>query len=188
MTGPRFADLALSAMTPEQRQVAGEIASGPRGHIVGPFFPLLRSPQLADRVQRLGAFVRFDNSLPPALKELAILVTARHWTAQFEWWAHRRLALEAGLAPAICDAIAEGKRPSAMSPDETAIYDFATELVETKQVTDATFAAVKDRFGERGVIDLVGTLGHYGIISMVLNVARVAIPADAKPLAPLTRP
>jgi 4-carboxymuconolactone decarboxylase len=187
MSEPRFAPLPDSAMTREQRKVAAEIAAGPRGAVGGPFLPLLRSPELADRVQRLGEFVRFRNSLPEPLKELAILVTARHWTAQYEWFAHRRMALEAGLAPAICDAVARGERPANLSPDETAIYDFATELVETKQVTDAAYAAVHDRFGDRGVIDLVGTLGHYGLISMVLNVARVPIPASATPLAPSKR-
>jgi 4-carboxymuconolactone decarboxylase len=97
------------------------------------------------------------------------------------------LALKAGLAPAICDAIRDGKRPERLSADEAAIYDFCTELLATRQVSDKTFAAVRERFGERGVIDLVGTLGHYGVISMVLNTARVAIPKDATPLKPIEK-
>jgi 4-carboxymuconolactone decarboxylase len=187
MTEPRFKPINDAEMTAEQRRVAEAIVAGPRGEVRGPFLPLLESPELCDRVQRLGEFVRYHNSLPEPLKELAILVTARHWTAQFEWHVHHGLALKAGLAPAICDAIAAGRRPERMSAKETAVYEFCTELLETKQVSDKAFAAVREHFGERGAIDLVGTLGHYGVISMVLNAARVAIPDDAKPLAPIKK-
>ena len=99
-------------LTPEQRRVADEIASGPRGEIRGPFIPLLHNPAATDAVQRMGAFLRFSGTLPGDLRELAILVVARHWTAQYEWFAHHRIALEEGLAPAICDAIADGRRPN----------------------------------------------------------------------------
>ena len=117
MTEPRFKPINDAEMTAEQRRVAEAIVAGPRGEVRGPFLPLLESPELCYRVQRLGEFVRYHNSLPEPLKELAILVTARHWTAQFEWHVHHGLALKAGLAPAICDAIAAGRRPERMSAE-----------------------------------------------------------------------
>jgi 4-carboxymuconolactone decarboxylase len=184
MTEQRLHAPAEDTMTDAHRRVVSAIAAGPRGAMVGPYFPLLHSPELCQRVQHLGAYIRFENVLPPALKELAILVTARHWTAQFEWYAHRRLAVEAGLATAICDAIAADTRPQSLSADEAMIYEFSVELIETKQVSDAAYERVRARFGEAGVMDLVGTLGFYGIISMVLNTARVAVPEGETPLPP----
>ena len=182
----RFSPLTEAAMTPDQRRVAQGIASGPRGSWQrGPFKALLRSPEIADRVQKVGEFVRFKSSIEPRLNELAIILCARKWTAQYEWYAHRRLALEAGLKPEIADAIAEGKRPANMQADETVVYDFAHQLLHTGQVSDAAFDAAKQRFGENGVIDLIGAVGYYTIVSFVLNVDRVSLPADATPLKPL---
>lgn len=181
----RFKPLSLDEMTPEQRRMADNLLAGPRKGMRGPFSALLYSPETGDQAQKLGAQVRFHNSLPEKLKELAILAVARFWTAQFEWYAHHRLALAAGLAPAIADAIAQGKRPKTMSAEETAIYEFCTELLETREVSDATFAAVKDRFGEKGVIDLICTMGYYCLVSMTLNVNRYPIPEDAVPLEKL---
>lgn len=182
----RFAPLTEEGMTAEQRRVAQGIASGPRGSWQrGPFKALLRSPEIADRIQKVGEYVRFQSSIEPRLNELAIILCARKWTAQYEWYAHRRLALEAGLRPEIADAIAEGKRPDGMQEDERIVYDFAHQLLHTGQVSDAAFAAVAQRFGERGVIDLIGALGYYTIVSFVLNVDRVSLPPDATPLAPL---
>jgi len=184
----RFKTLSEDEMTPEQRRLVQAIISGPRKAMRGgPFQAFLRSPELGDIAQQLGAGVRFKSSLPNALKELAILVTARHWTAQYEWVAHRRMGEEAGLAPAIADAISEGRRPDRLSADEAMIYDFATELLRTAEVSDKNFDAVKARFGERGVVDLVLTIGYYSTVSMVLNVHRHPIPPEAKPLPPLKR-
>lgn len=185
MTEQRFKPLALDQMTQEQRRVAENVLAGPRKSLSGPFSAFIYSPETGDLAQKLGAQVRYHNTLPEKLKELAILVVARFWTAQYEWYAHHRMALEAGLAPAICDAIASGKRPSGMDAAETAVYDFASELLATKEVSDATFAAVKDRHGEKGVVDLICTLGYYCIVSMTLNVNRYPIPADATPLEKL---
>jgi len=185
MTEPRFKTLTLETMTPEQRRVAESIVKGPRGGMRGPFNALLRSPELADKAQRLGEHVRFKSSLAPRLKELAILMTGRHWTAQYEWYAHNLLAREAGLAATICDAIAEGKRPPGMDADETAVYEFCTELLRTTQVSDTTFAKARERFGEQGVIDLVGTCGYYSLVAMVLNVDRHPLPEGAVPLKAL---
>jgi 4-carboxymuconolactone decarboxylase len=182
----RFKPLSLDEMTPAQRRMAENVLAGPRKALRGPFSAFVYSPETGDHAQRLGAQVRFNNTLPEKLKELAILVVARFWTAQFEWYAHHRLALEAGLDPAIVDAIAGGKRPVRMSDDEAAIYDFASELLQTREVGDATFAGVKDRFGEKGVIDLICTMGYYCLVSMTLNVNRYPIPPDAVPLKKLT--
>jgi 4-carboxymuconolactone decarboxylase len=169
MDKPRLTPLAEADMDEAQRRVAHAIASGPRGGLRGPFAALLRSPELADRLQKVGAYVRFESSLAPRLNELAILVTARHWGAQFEWWAHRRLAEEAGLATRIADAIAAGRRPRGMSADEAAVWEAALA-----------------RFGERGVIDLIGTCGYYALVSMVLNATHHPLPDGvAPPLLPL---
>jgi len=183
---PRFPPIAAESMTPQQRETADAIASGPRGGLRGPFQAWLRSPELADRLQRVGEFVRFSSSVPARLNELAILITARAWDAQFEWWAHHRLALEAGLDPAIAKAIAEGRRPASMQADEAVVYDFCTELRATRRVSDATVARALHLLGEQGVIELIGVSGYYDIVSMTLNVAEVALPEGVEPpLKPL---
>ena len=188
-TGPeRLAPLSPERMTPRQREVAEAIAGGPRGGLRGPFQAWLRSPEVADRFQRVGEYVRFNSSIPPALNELAILVTAREWTAQFEWYAHHAIAMKTGLPPAIAEAIARGERPEGMDADQRVVYDFASELHRERSVSDATYAAVVERFGERGLIDLVAACGYYVAVAMTLNVARVPLPDGvAPPLAPLPR-
>jgi len=186
MTEPRFKPLSDAEMTPEQRRLAQAIVAGPRGQLRCPFQALLRAPEMGDLVQRLGEHVRYKNVLPAALKELAILVTARHWTAQYEWYAHRKFAIEAGLSAQQCDAIAAGKRPE-LSAEQAVIYDFASDLLTNRSVSDARFAAVKDRFGERGVVELVGTLGYYSTVAMILNVDRHPLPEGATPLPHLSR-
>lgn len=127
-----------------------------------------------------GQKMRFGSSLPPKLNEMAIIIVGRHWTSHYEWNAHRNAAAQAGLNESIIKAIAEGKRPTSMDADETTIYDFATELLTTKQVGDANFKAVKDKFGERGVVDLIGVMGYYQLVSMLLNVDRHPLPAGVK--------
>ena len=182
----RFKELQQAEMTEAQRKAYEGIISGPRGGARGPFNALLRSPDLADRVQRVGEYVRFKSSLPARLNELAIIIVARYWTAQYEWYAHRRLAIQAGLSPATADAIAAGQRPPSLTPDEESIYNFVNEILTTKQVSDATFKATKDRFGERGVVDLIGVSGYYQLVSMLLNVDRYPLPDGTKPeLKPL---
>jgi 4-carboxymuconolactone decarboxylase len=181
----RFKPLSPAEMTDAQRKAYEAIISGPRGGARGPFNALLRSPDLADRVQRVGEYVRFKSSLPQHLNELAILVVARHWTAQYEWYAHRELALKAGLDARIADAIAQGKRPSSMKEEEAAVYDFCRELHENKSVSDATYAKALEKFGERGVIDLIGASGYYTMVSMILNVDRHPLPEGVAPLSAL---
>ena len=187
MSGTRFPELSPETYTDEQRQVADAIQSGPRGGgLRGPFNALLRSPQLCDLVQRVGAYVRYSSCIPAPLNELAICMAGRKWGAQYEFYAHRRLAIEAGLAPAILDSVANGRRPEAMPPDETTVYEFVMSLLGTGQVPDARYQAVIDRFGERGVMDLVGAVGYYSLVSMVLNVAQVPLPEGVEPpLKPL---
>lgn len=165
--------------TPEQKKVADDIVSGPRGGMPGPFNAWLRSPDLAARFQKVGEYARFMTSLPPALNELAILLVARDWSAAFEWYAHYQLAMKAGLSPAIADAIAQRRRPATMSEDEAMVYDFVHELLQKRNVSDAVFEKVRKRFGERGVVDLIGTAGYYVAVSMTLNVAGVPVPAGS---------
>src|SRR5579864_7053039 len=185
MAERRFKELTPETMTPEQKKVADAIQSGPRGSgLRGPFNALLRSPQLCDLVQRVGAYVRFGSSIPAALNELAICMAGRKWGAQYEFYAHRRLGIEAGLNASILDAVAVGRRPSAMSEDETMVYEFVTDLLSTGQVSDAKYAPVLERFGERGIMDLVGAVGYYSVVSMVLNVAQVQLPEGETPPLP----
>ncbi len=181
----RFKPLSPAEMTDAQHNAYDAIVSGPRGGARGPFNALLRSPDLADRVQRVGEYVRFKSSLPAHLNELAILVVARYWTAQYEWYAHRELALKAGLDARIADELGQGKRPSNMKDDEAAVHDFCKELHENKSVSDATYARALEKFGERGVIDLIGASGYYTIVSMILNVDRHPLPEGVTPLPAL---
>jgi 4-carboxymuconolactone decarboxylase len=173
-------------LTPEQRAVVDAILAGPRrppsGRVGGPFPPLLRSPGLAGPAQELGAHLRFGSALPPRVNELAIIMTARRWRAQFEWHVHRRFAIDAGLDPVWADAIAEHRRPIGMDAEAAAVYDFVTELLETGAVSDRTYARVLERFGEVGVVDLVGAVGYYCLISFILNVDRHPIPPGGVPL------
>lgn len=185
MSDERFHLPTAEAMTPEQKRMADAIVAGPRGSLRGPFPVFIHSPVMGDMAQRLGAYIRFESALPPTLRELAILCTARYWTAQYEWYAHRELALTAGLDSAIIDAIAAGQRPAKLSREEQIVYNFASELLSTKQVGDASFAAAKDAFGQNGVVDLIGTMGYYSLVAMALNVNRTSLPPGAVPLAPL---
>ena len=187
LRGDRFKPLTWDEMTPPQRTMIEHLLAGPRGGSTeGPFNVQLRSPEMGDLGQQFGAATRFATTVPQRLYELAIIITARHWTAQFEWTAHHRSALQSGLSPAIADAIAVGRRAVAMQPDEEAVYNFATELLQTKQVSDRTFDAAKRLLGERGVVDLISVMGWYGTVSMYLNVDRYPLPDGAQPeLKPL---
>lgn len=187
MSAQRYPELTPATMTPEQKRVADAIQSGPRGAgLRGPFNALMRSPELCDLVQRVGAYVRYKSSIPAPLNELAICMAGRKWTAQYEFYAHRKLGIDAGLNPAILDAVAAGRRPENMSADETIVHDFVTELLSTGSVSDARYEPAIKRFGENGVMDLVGAVGYYSLVSMVLNVAQVQLPpGETPPLKPL---
>ena len=173
----RFPELTRDQMTDAQKRAYDGIVSGPRGGARGPFNVLLRSPELADTVQRVGAHLRFNSSLPARLNEFAIIINARFWGSKYEWYAHRPLAIKAGLAESIADEVAQGKRPSGMKADEEVIYDFCTTLHRDHFVGDALFERAKATLGEQGVVDLIGVSGYYTLVSMVLNVAKIPLPA-----------
>ena len=186
LRGDRFQPLTYDKLTPEQKAMVEHLLAGERGGMNGPFNVTLRSPEMGDLAQKLGAQLRFHSSLPNRLNEMAILMTARFWNAQYEWSAHKKNALTAGLSPAIVDAIATGKRPASMQPDEEAVYNFGDELLRTREVSDRVFKAAADKFGERGVVDLTGVMGYYCFVSMMLNIDRYPLPDGEKPeLRPL---
>lgn len=177
---PRFPELRAEQMTEAQKRVHQSIAAGPRGGVRGPFNALLRSPELADRVQKVGEYLRFNTSLPARLNELAILINARFWGSKYEWYAHRPLALKGGLAESVADDLARNERPASMQPDEALVYDFCTALHTQHAVDDALFDRAVTLLGERGVMDLIGVSGYYTLVSMVLNVADIPLPAGER--------
>lgn len=176
-------------MTDAQRAAADELIAGPRKGVKGPFIPLLRSPELMARLQKVGEYLRFQSALAPRISEFATLCVARSWSSQFEWAMHAPLALKAGTSPDTVDALREGRRPSAMSPAEAVVHDFIAELTTTKGVSQATYDAVLGELGDRGLIDLVGIVGYFTSICMVLNVARTPPESgdDAEPLPAFPR-
>ena len=178
LTGERMPEIPLDKMTAAQRTVADAIMSGPRGGMRGPFNTWLRSPELTDRLQKVGEYVRYTTSLDKRLNEMAICMTAQYWGLQYEWYAHAPLALKAGLAPAVLKAIGEGRKPDGMKEDEAIVWEFTTQLRRDRSVDDAVYARALEKFGERGVVDLIAVNGYYDVVSMTLNVARVLPPAD----------
>ena len=163
-------------MTPAQRTVADAIMSGPRGGMRGPFNTWLRSPEVANHLQKVGEYVRFNTSLDKRLNEMAICMTAQYWGSQYEWYAHAPLALKAGLDPAILKAIGEGRKPDNMKEDEAVVWEFSTQLRRDHNVDDAIYAKALEKFGERGIVDLIAVNGYYGVVAMTLNVSRVSPP------------
>jgi len=189
LVGDRFKPLKYDEMTPEQKTMIDHLLAGERGGANGPFNVLLRSPEVGDLGQQFGGAMRFRTALPRDVSEVIIIMTGRFWTSQYEWYSHKNAALQNGVTPAIVDAIAAGKRPTGMRPEMEVAYNFIDELLTTHQVTDATFKAAKDRYGERGVVDIVGLSGWYGLVSMVLNVDRYPLPQGVQPgLQPLENP
>lgn len=172
----RLGPMQEKDMSDAQKQAVAAIMSGPRGHMGGPFSALLRSPELMNRVQKVGEYLRFVCPLEKRLGEFAAIIAARHWSQQFEWWAHKRQAIEAGLKADIADAVAEGRRPPGMREDEETLYDFLTEALRNQGVCDATYARAVKQFGEAGIIDLLGVAGYYGLLALVMNVARTSVP------------
>lgn len=179
MKTDRLPPLSPDRLDPAQRAAADELIAGPRKGVKGPFIPLLRSPELLARVQKLGEYLRFDSVLPPRVSEFATLLVARHFTQQFEWHVHVPLALKAGTHADTIAALHAGRRPEGMDADEACVHDFATELLKNHGVGDTTYGAALQRFGERGVVDLTGLIGYFAMVSMVLNVAHT--PPDRAP-------
>jgi 4-carboxymuconolactone decarboxylase len=179
----RLPDLHYDEMTPEQRRVCDEITAGPRGRVVGPLKIWLHSPELADRAQKLGAYVRFHSALPAELSELAILVTARLWQADFEWSSHVGPARAAGIPEAVIEAIRVGAEPALEDARSRAVHAVARELHEARALSDETHALAEGALGRRGLVDLVGVLGYYTLVSMTLKAFDVPSPDGSDPFA-----
>jgi len=177
---PRLPELDPAKFSPEQKKVHEAILAGPRGKVVGPLKEWLNNPGLAEHAQALGAYARFNSSLPPRLSELAICVTGAFWKANFEWYAHAPLAIKAGIDPAAVEAIKTGATPKLTKSDEQAVYDFANEMLKGRRVSDATFERAKKELTLTGVIDLVGIIGYYGLVSVTLNAFELPLPEGEK--------
>lgn len=173
---PRFTPVTPERMSTEQRKVHDAVVSGPRGKMVGPIQVWLTNPELAEKAQSLGAFCRYGTSLSGRLSELAILITGAHWKAGYEWHVHAPIGLQAGLDPQAVEAIRRGEFPHLPRPDEAAVYAFTKELLETRRVSDSTYAQATRELGERGVVELVGILGYYTLISMTIVGFELPVP------------
>ena len=179
----RLKTLNYEEMPQAQKVAHDEILSGPRTRIGGPMNAWFRNPELAGLAQRLGAFCRFNTSLPLRLSELAILIVSRDWTAEVEWWAHQPIAVEAGIDEAVTESIRKGERPRFKNQDEEVLYDFASELLVNRSVSDEAYAAAFTEFGERTVVELVALLGYYTSVAMILNAFEETPPDGSRPLS-----
>jgi len=173
----RMPPIPPDKLTEAQKKAADAFAEGRGYQVRGPFVPLIRSPEVMLRAKAMGDYLRFKSVLAPRINELVIIITAREWTQQYEWQAHQPAALKAGLRREIADAIADGRRPTAMADDEEIAYDTATEILRLKRVSDATYARAVGKFGEQGVIDLLGVIGYYNFLAIVMNATRTPLPA-----------
>jgi 4-carboxymuconolactone decarboxylase len=181
MAQDRLPRLPPDKLSDAQKKAIEEFKAARGADVSGPFVPLLRSPEVMNRARAMGDYLRFKSTLPPKLSEFVIIITAREWTQNYEWDAHARLALEAGVSADTVNAIAAGRRPDRMTDDETLLYELTTELHHHKSVTDETYGRVVKRFGEQGVIDTIGITGYYTLLAMVLNTARTPVPAGRTP-------
>jgi len=180
LRGGRFKPPIYAELAPDQKAfVDREIAAGRSPGAGGPFNIYLRSPEMAELSRPLTEYLRFKSPMQRKLKEIAIMLTARFWGGQYVWYSHRQQALDAGLSPAFISAMAAGERPANMTAEEAAVYDFTTELLSTRQVSDANFKAMVDHFGERGVVETVGTMGHFHMLTMLFVVDKYPVPAGA---------
>ncbi|MBC5763963.1 carboxymuconolactone decarboxylase family protein [Ramlibacter albus] len=177
---------AQDAMNDAQRAAAQALIDGPRKGVYGPFLPLLRSPDLLDRVAKVGEYLRFGSTLDARVRELATCIAARHVHNQFEWVMHAPLARKAGVSEAAIEALRSGARPKQLAKDEECAYDFATELLATNGVSDATYADALAQFGEQGVVELTTLVGYFVMVNWVMNVARTpSLASDEKRLGAL---
>jgi 4-carboxymuconolactone decarboxylase len=187
MAQDRMPPIPAEKQTPEQSRAAEAFRANRMQDVFGPFVPLSRSPEVMLRAMAMGDFLRYRTIFPTKLNELVILITARHFTQQYEWYVHYPIALKEGLSREIADAIADGRRPAGMSSDEELIHDFCTELLRNHSVSDSTYARAIARYGERGTIEMVGVVGYYTFQSMVLNTARTPVPPGAPVLVPFPK-
>jgi 4-carboxymuconolactone decarboxylase len=168
--------------TEEQKNVADEFMASRKVPVFGPFEPLMHSPQVMNQARAMGDYLRYHSAIGNTLSELVILITAREWSQDYEWYVHYPIALKAGIKPTIADAIADGRRPTGMSEDEEIVYDFSNELHKNKRVSDRTFERAQKRFGDKAVVDLTGINAYYTLLAMQMNVAQYQAPKDAKKL------
>ena len=175
----RLPDLAPEAMTPDQRRVHDAILAGPRGAVQGPLRVWLNSPDFAERAQALGAYCRYASALPPRLSELAILIVGAFWKAGFEWHAHAPAGLAAGLDADVLEAVRAGRQPAFEREDEAAVHALCRELLDERRISDPTFSRAHGLLGPQGVVDLVGIVGYYGLISMTIVGFEVPLPEGA---------
>jgi 4-carboxymuconolactone decarboxylase len=190
MPGPeRMPALRMEDMDDAQKAAAQELINGPRGAVFGPFIPLMRSPELMNRLQKVGEYIRYHSALETRINEWVMLIVSRQWTQQFEWCMHYPLALKAGMKQEVLDALAEGRRPRGMAEDEEVAYDLCDELARTHGVSDETYRRAVESFGERGVIDMVGLAGYFTTVSMIMNTARTPPQKETTvtPLSPFPR-
>ena len=183
MAEDRLPTIPPASYTAEQKQAAVDFESSRKTPVFGPFEPLMHSPQVMSQARAMGDYLRYKSAIGTTLSELAILVTAREWSQDYEWTVHYPIALKAGIKVDIADAVGDGRRPAGMSDDEEIVYEFTTELLRTKRVSDRTFARADKRFGKQGVVDLTGIAGYYTLLAMELNVAQYAGPKDGLRLA-----
>jgi len=175
----RLPPIPSEELTPAQRRAADALIQGRRGALFGPFVPMLRSPELLERAQHLGEYLRYESALEPRLRELAILVTARHFRQAYEWHVHAPAAAQAGLDSQTIAALAEGRRPMTLRPDEAVVHALCAELHHTHRVSDETYAAARALLGEHGLVDLCAVCGYYGLLALIMNAARTALPDGA---------
>jgi 4-carboxymuconolactone decarboxylase len=180
----RYQELATGDMTPAQKAVVDEIISGKRGRFGGPFQLLIRAPEVCKHLSRLGEYLRWGSSLSPALSELAICLTARHIRANYEWHAHAPLAVEGGVPAAAMEAIRTGAAPQFAAKDQVLVHKLVSELIDTKRLSDASFAEGIAAFGEQGIVELGTIIGYYTAIGNALNMFEVALPPGQAPYFP----
>ena len=178
----RLPTIPPQAYTAEQRQAAEAFEAARGKPPFGPFQPLMHSPEVMSLARAMGDYLRFKPKIGTTLSELVILLTARRWTQDYEWYVHAPIAASAGIGADVIAAIRDGRRPARLSEDEAIVYDFTTELQDTRRVSDSTFARADARFGKPGVVDLAAISGYYTFLAMELNAARYPIPKDGTPL------
>jgi 4-carboxymuconolactone decarboxylase len=182
---PRFPKISMEQLNPEQQAVAAEVLKQSSAGLGGPYGMLIKSPELLKRYLLMTEYLRQKTSLPHRLNEMAILLEARLWDAQYEWWAHEPLARKAGVPDAVIEDIRAGKRPATMQPDEAVVYDVVTEILNKRQLSDDTFARAKQILGEQQVVDLVAVTGFYVMVSAVVIAGRIEIPNGGAPPMPV---
>ena len=172
----RLPKLEQRDLNAEQLKIWERIASGPRGGVRGPYFALLHSPILCGGFEAVGRFLRYECAVPSRLRELAILVIARRWKAQYEWFAHATIAAKEGIAPEVIDAIRLARAPDFDKEDERIIFEFVEELLRTGFVDDARYAAARSLLGTTGMVDLLGFIGQYNSVALILNAFEIELP------------